>query len=63
MTETEGFVPQSVKPTIAFEVLDQVDLIAAQLYDLARMSTRPLEKEEITAFLKRSHQLLGMIKP
>ncbi|NLI19997.1 MAG: molecular chaperone HtpG [Clostridiales bacterium] len=39
------------------------DLIAAQLYDLARMSTRPLEKEEITAFLKRSHQLLGMIKP
>ncbi|MDD3213304.1 MAG: molecular chaperone HtpG [Eubacteriales bacterium] len=37
-------------------------LIAAQLYDLARMSTRPLEKEEITAFLKRSNQLLGMIK-
>jgi len=37
-------------------------LIAAQLYDLARMSTRPLEKEEITAFLKRSNQLLGLIK-
>ena len=37
-------------------------LIAAQVYDLARMSTRPLEKEEITAFLKRSHQLLGMVK-
>ncbi len=36
-------------------------LIAAQLYDLARMSTRPLEKEEITAFLKRSNQLLGMM--
>ena len=37
-------------------------LIAAQVYDLARMSTRPLEKEEITAFLKRSNQLLEMIK-
>ncbi|HPR77984.1 MAG TPA: molecular chaperone HtpG, partial [Candidatus Limiplasma sp.] len=37
-------------------------LIAAQLYDLARMSTRPLEKEEITQFLKRSNQLLSMLK-
>ncbi|HPF88721.1 MAG TPA: molecular chaperone HtpG [Candidatus Limiplasma sp.] len=37
-------------------------LIAAQLYDLARMSVRPLEKEEITAFLNRSNQLLKMVK-
>ena len=37
-------------------------LMAAQVYDLARMSTRPLEKDEITAFLKRSNQLLGMLK-
>ncbi len=37
------------------------DLIAAQLFDLARMGTRPLEKEEITAFLARSNKLLGMI--
>ena len=36
-------------------------LIAAQLYDLARMSTRPLEKEEITAFLARSGKLLEML--
>jgi molecular chaperone HtpG len=41
---------------------EKKNLIAAQLYDLARMSTRPLEKEEITAFLKRSHKLLGMVK-
>ncbi|MDD3410974.1 MAG: molecular chaperone HtpG, partial [Eubacteriales bacterium] len=33
-------------------------MIAAQLYDLARMSTRPLEKDEITAFLARSNKLL-----
>ncbi|MFH1513580.1 MAG: molecular chaperone HtpG [Bacillota bacterium] len=37
-------------------------LIAAQLYDLARMSVRPLEKEEITAFLNRSNKLLKMVK-
>jgi len=37
------------------------DLMAAQLYDLARMSTRPLEKDEVTAFLVRSHKLLEML--
>lgn len=36
-------------------------LMAAQLYDLARMSTRPLEKDEVTAFLSRSHKLLEML--
>ena len=36
-------------------------LIAAQLYDLARMSTRPLEKEEVTAFLARSNKLLELL--
>ena len=41
---------------------DKRKLVAAQVYDLARMSTRPLEKEEITAFLKRSNDLLGMLR-
>jgi len=41
---------------------DTKTLIAAQLYDLARMSVRPLEKEEITAFLARSNKLLKLIK-
>ena len=36
-------------------------LLAAQLYDLARMSTRPLEKDEVTAFLSRSNKLLEML--
>ena len=36
-------------------------LIAAKLYDLARMSTRPLEKEEVTAFLSRSNKLLELL--
>ncbi|NLV58217.1 MAG: molecular chaperone HtpG [Clostridiales bacterium] len=37
------------------------DLMIGQLYDLARMSTRPLEKEEVTAFLSRSHKLLELL--
>ncbi len=55
------------KNAIVQALLKQADdekrsLIAAQLYDLARMSTRPLEKEEITAFLERSTKLLEMLK-
>ena len=37
------------------------DLMIQQLYDLARMSTRPLEKEEVTAFLSRSHKMLELL--
>ncbi len=47
---------------LAAEAGETRELIAAQLFDLARMSTRPLEKEEITAFLTRSTKLLGMVK-
>ncbi len=36
-------------------------LLCEQVYDLARMSAKPLEGEEITAFLARSQKLLGMI--
>ncbi|MCE5343253.1 MAG: molecular chaperone HtpG [Eubacteriales bacterium] len=51
-----------VRALLAQEDEGKRNLIAAQLYDLARMSTRPLEKEEITAFLERSNRLLGMIQ-
>ena len=44
------------------EDADTKALIAAQLYDLARMSVRPLEKDEITAFLARSNKLLKLVK-
>ena len=50
-----------VKSLIQQQEGEQRDLLAAQLYDLARMSTRPLEKEEITAFLSRSNKLLEML--
>ena len=35
-------------------------MLCQQLYDLARMSAKPLEAEEITAFLKRSQKLVAM---
>ena len=50
-----------VKSLIAAESGEKRDLMAAQLYDLARMSTRPLEKDEVTAFLSRSNKLLEML--
>ncbi|MBQ8554708.1 MAG: molecular chaperone HtpG [Clostridia bacterium] len=35
-------------------------LLCQQLYDLARMAAKPLEAEEITAFLARSQKLVAM---
>ncbi len=35
-------------------------LLCEQIYDLARMAAKPLEGEEITAFLARSAKLVGM---
>ena len=35
-------------------------LLCQQLYDLARMSAKPLEAEEITAFIARSQKLVAM---
>ena len=50
-----------VQSLLSTEGEDKRSLMANQLYDLARMSTRPLEKEEVTAFLTRSYQLLEML--
>jgi molecular chaperone HtpG len=50
-----------VKSLLAQEDGEKRDMMAAQLYDLARMSTRPLEKDEITAFLNRSGKLLELL--
>ncbi len=36
-------------------------LICQQMYDLARMAARPLEPDEVSAFLARSQKLLGMV--
>ena len=50
-----------VQSLLAEEAGEKRDLIASQIYDLARMSTRPLEKDEVTEFLARSHKLLEML--
>ena len=50
-----------VKRLLGAQEGEKRTLMAAQLYDLARMSTRPLEKDEVTAFLKRSNRLMEML--
>ena len=39
---------------------EMTELLCKQVYDLARMAARPLEADEITAFLERSGKLLNM---
>ena len=40
---------------------DQVETVARQLYDLARVSHEQLPKEEMTAFIKRSNEILKIL--
>ena len=51
-----------VKTLIETSDEEKKELIAAQLYDLSRMATRALEKEEVTTFLQRSNKLLALLK-
>ena len=37
---------------------DFTDLVCAQLYDLALMSQKSLEREEMTKFIERSNKIL-----
>ncbi len=37
------------------------DLLARQLYDIARLSSRPLEAEDLKAFIARSNQLVELL--
>jgi len=39
---------------------EMTTLLCQQLYDLARMAAKPLEAEEITAFIQRSQKLVAM---
>lgn len=38
-----------------------VDMICCQLYDLAVLANKPLQAEEMTAFVARSNELLGLL--
>ena len=66
LPETHTLVLNAANPVVKSLISGEADeetrgLSAAQLYDLARMSTRPLEKEEVTAFLSRSNKLLELL--
>lgn len=65
MPETHTLVLNASNPVVKSLMAagegEKRELMAAQLYDLARMSTRPLEKDEVTAFLARSHKLLELL--
>ena len=66
LPETHTLVLNAANPVVKSLISGEADeetrgLIAAQLYDLARMSTSPLEKEEVTAFLSRSNKLLELL--
>lgn len=66
LPETHTLVLNAANPVVKSLISGEAEeetrgLIAAQLYDLARMSTRPLEKEEVTAFLSRSNKLLELL--
>ena len=66
LPETHTLVLNAANPVVRNLISGEADeetrdLIAAQLYDLARMSTRPLEKDEVTAFLSRSNKLLELL--
>ncbi len=66
LPETHTLVLNAANPVVKSLISGEADeetrgLIAAQLYDLARMSTRPLEKEEVTTFLSRSNKLLELL--
>ncbi len=65
MPEHHTLVLNSQSPVVSKLIVredgERRELIASQLYDLARMSTRPLEKDEIGAFLTRSAKLLSMV--
>ena len=40
---------------------ENINLICQQLYDLAMLSNKPLNPEEMTAFIKRSNDIMMML--
>ena len=45
----------------AMEAGEKKTLLEKQLYDIARLSSRPLEAEDLKAFIARSNELIGML--
>ncbi len=52
---------ETVRGLAAMEDGDIKKLLCVQLYDLARLSSRPLEGEDLKAFMKRSNELVAAL--
>ena len=52
---------KSVQAIAAMEAGEQQALLIAQMFDLARLSSRPLEGDELKAFMKRSARLIDLL--
>ncbi|MDO4620096.1 MAG: molecular chaperone HtpG [Lachnospiraceae bacterium] len=65
MSEGETLVLNAGHPLVQFVLqhkkAQSVPVICAQLYDLARISQRPLTQDEMTAFMKRSNQIMMLL--
>ena len=51
----------TIRSLAAMENQEIAHLICRQLFDIARLSSRPLEAKELQDFLARSHQLLSLL--
>lgn len=51
----------TIKALVQLKDEKRKELIAAQIYDLARLATRPLEKDDLRRFLKRSQDLIAAL--
>ncbi|NLJ64583.1 MAG: molecular chaperone HtpG [Christensenellaceae bacterium] len=51
----------SIKAIAAMEDKPMQDLLIGQVYDLARMSSKPLENEDLQNFLARSRDMVSML--
>ncbi|MBP3878448.1 MAG: molecular chaperone HtpG, partial [Lachnospiraceae bacterium] len=50
-----------VKFVLEHKKAQSVPVICEQLYDLARISQRPLNQEEMTRFMKRSNEIMMLL--
>ena len=49
----------TIRALAAMETGDITTLLCKQLFDLARLSSRPLEAEDLKAFISRSNELIA----
>ncbi|MGI6695853.1 MAG: molecular chaperone HtpG [Christensenellales bacterium] len=52
---------KSVQAIAEMEAGEKQSLLIQQIFDLARLSSRPLEGEELKAFMDRSNKLIGLL--